>query len=143
MRGHIDHEPLYGATYLPRKFKIAIAVPPCNDVDVFAHCVGYIAIIGEGGKLEGYNVTVGGGLGTTHGNTKTFPRLADVMGFCLPEQAVTVVEKVCLFISHRRCCFLAYSCIYICVCVCLFWTDFSNARFLSSSGTLGSALSAR
>ena len=95
VRGHIDHEPLYGPTYLPRKFKVAIAVPPCNDVDVFAHCVGYIAIVNHG-SLEGYNVTVGGGLGTTHGNTKTFPRLADVMGFCTPEQAVPVVTAILL-----------------------------------------------
>ena len=52
VRGHIDYEPMYGPTYLPRKFKIAIAVPPSNDVDVFAHCVGYIAILGEVCSLE-------------------------------------------------------------------------------------------
>ncbi|MGB0373190.1 MAG: NADPH-dependent assimilatory sulfite reductase hemoprotein subunit [Opitutales bacterium] len=86
-------EPIYGKTYLPRKFKIAMAIPPSNDVDVFAHCLGYIAIV-EDGKLVGFNVTVGGGMGMTHGKTSTFPRLADVMGFCTVEQAVAVSEAV-------------------------------------------------
>ena len=88
-----ETEPLYGPHYLPRKFKIVVAVPPDNDVDVFAHCLGYIAIV-EGGKLVGYNVTVGGGMGMTHGELDTFPRTADVMGFCSPEQAIDVGEKV-------------------------------------------------
>ncbi len=86
-------EPLYGATYLPRKFKIAVAIPPRNDVDVFAHCLGFIAIV-ENGKLAGFNVTVGGGMGMTHGNEKTYPRLADVLAFCTPDQAVDVAEKI-------------------------------------------------
>ena len=88
-----DEEPIYGTHYLPRKFKIVIAVPPSNDVDIFAHDLGYIAIV-EGGKLVGYNVTVGGGMGMTHGEHDTFPRTADVLGFCTPEQAVDVAEKV-------------------------------------------------
>lgn len=86
-------EPLYGVTYLPRKFKIAVAIPPHNDVDVFAHCLGFIAIV-EDGKLAGFNVTVGGGMGMTHGNEKTFPRLAEVMAFCTPDQVVDVAEKI-------------------------------------------------
>lgn len=86
-------EPLYGKTYLPRKFKIAVAIPPYNDVDIFANCLGFIAIV-EDGKLLGFNVTVGGGMGMTHGNEKTFPRLADVLAFCTPEQAVAVAEKI-------------------------------------------------
>ncbi|MGE9291045.1 MAG: NADPH-dependent assimilatory sulfite reductase hemoprotein subunit [Puniceicoccales bacterium] len=86
-------EPIYGKTYLPRKFKIVVAVPPMNDVDIYAHCLGFIAII-EDDKLIGYNVTVGGGMGMTHGKEETFPRLAEVMGFCTPEQAVDVAEKV-------------------------------------------------
>lgn len=88
-----EDEPVYGPHYLPRKFKIVVAVPPDNDVDVFAHCLGYIAVV-EGGKLIGYNVTVGGGMGMTHGELDTFPRTADVMGFCTPEQAIDVGEKV-------------------------------------------------
>lgn len=88
-----DEEPIYGKHYLPRKFKTVIAIPPSNDVDIFAHCLGYIAIT-EGDKIIGYNVTVGGGMGMTHGDTNTFPRTADIMGFCTPEQAVDVAEKV-------------------------------------------------
>ena len=88
-----DEEPIYGTHYLPRKFKIVIAVPPSNDVDIFAHDLGYIAILDKG-KLVGWNVTVGGGMGMTHGEHDTFPRTADVLGFCTPEQAVDVAEKV-------------------------------------------------
>jgi len=86
-------EPIYGKTYLPRKFKTVIAVPPSNDVDIYAHDLGYIAII-EDDKVVGYNVTVGGGMGMTHGREQTFPRLAEVMGFCQPDQAVAVAEAV-------------------------------------------------
>ena len=85
-------EPIYGATYLPRKFKIAVAVPPSNDVDVFAHDLGYIAILDKKGSIAGYNVTVGGGMGTTHGEPETYPRTADVMGYCKPEDTVAVAE---------------------------------------------------
>jgi sulfite reductase (NADPH) hemoprotein beta-component len=88
-----EDEPIYGQLYLPRKFKAVVAVPPYNDVDIFAQDLGFIAIE-EAGKVIGYNVTVGGGMGMTHGETQTFPRTADVMGFCLPEQAVDVAEKV-------------------------------------------------
>jgi sulfite reductase (NADPH) hemoprotein beta-component len=87
-------EPIYGATYLPRKFKIAVAVPPSNDVDVFAHDLGYIAILDEKGDIAGYNVTVGGGMGMTHGEPQTYPRTADVMGFCQQAQALAVAEAV-------------------------------------------------
>lgn len=90
-----EEEPIYGKTYLPRKFKITIAVPPSNDVDIFANCLSFIAIV-DAGKLIGYNVAVGGGMGMTHGNEATFPRLADVIGFCTPEQVVDVAEKVVL-----------------------------------------------
>ena len=86
-------EPIYGKTYLPRKFKIAVALPPRNDVDVFSNDLGYIGIV-EDGKIAGYNVLVGGGLGMSHGKTTTFPRLADVIGFCFPEEAVEIAEEV-------------------------------------------------
>lgn len=88
-------EPIYGKTYLPRKFKITVAVPPSNDVDVFANCLSFIAIVKDG-KLQGFNVAVGGGMGSSHGNVDTYPRLADVIGFCTPEQVVDVAEKVVL-----------------------------------------------
>jgi sulfite reductase (NADPH) hemoprotein beta-component len=86
-------EPLYGRHYLPRKFKAVVAVPPDNDVDIFAQDLGFIAIV-EGGKVVGWNVTVGGGMGMTHGEADTFPRTADVIGFCSPEQAVDIAEKI-------------------------------------------------
>ncbi|KAJ3350018.1 hypothetical protein HDU83_009959 [Entophlyctis luteolus] len=90
-----DVEPIYGKTYLPRKFKVAVAVPPHNDVDVFAHDLGYIAVT-EGDRLVGFNVTVGGGMGMTHGMKGTYPRLADILGFCTVAEAVNVGEKVVL-----------------------------------------------
>ena len=92
--GDGEDEPLYGATYLPRKFKVAIAVPPQNDVDVFAHDLGFIAHVDEAGAVVGWDVTVGGGMGMTHGETDTFPRTADYLGFCTPDQAVAVAAAV-------------------------------------------------
>ena len=91
--GESEVEPIYGKTYLPRKFKIAVALPPRNDVDVFSNCLGFVGIA-EGEKIVGYNVLVGGGLGMTHGKVATFPRLADVIGFCTPEQVLHVAEEV-------------------------------------------------
>jgi sulfite reductase (NADPH) hemoprotein beta-component len=89
----VEEEPIYGATYLPRKFKIAVAVPPQNDVDVFAHDLCYIAIL-EAGKVVGYNVVIGGGMGASHGDAETFPRVGDVVGFCTVDNAVAVAEAV-------------------------------------------------
>jgi len=91
--GEEEDEPILGRTYLPRKFKIAIAVPPQNDVDAFAHEIGLIAIV-EDSSVVGYNVVVGGGMGMTHGEPDTFPRTGDLIGFCTPEQVVDVCEKV-------------------------------------------------
>ncbi len=85
-------EPMYGPVYLPRKFKIGIAVPPSNDVDVYSQDLGYIAIM-EKGKLLGFNVIVGGGMGMTHGDTNTYPQLGRVIGFCTPDQILDVAEK--------------------------------------------------
>ena len=92
----IDHEPLYGPTYLPRKFKITIAIPPHNDTDVFAHDVGLIAIKGSNGRLEGFNVLVGGGMGVTHNNKKTYPRTGSMMGYASAEKIHFVCEKIML-----------------------------------------------
>jgi sulfite reductase (NADPH) hemoprotein beta-component len=87
-------EPIYGKTYLPRKFKIVVAVPPSNDVDVFAHDLGFIAILDADNNVTGWNVTVGGGMGMTHGEPDTYPRTADVMGFCETRDAIAVAEAV-------------------------------------------------
>ena len=86
-----DFEPIYGKTYLPRKFKITIAVPPSNDVDIYANCLSFIAIV-EQGKLVGFNVAVGGGMGMTHGAEDTYPRLADVIGFCTVAQVGSATQ---------------------------------------------------
>ena len=91
--GDEEDEPIYGRTYMPRKFKIAVALPPHNDVDVFAHDLGFIAIE-ENGAIAGYNVVIGGGMGMTHGEPDTFPRTGDVIGFCRPDQVLSVAEKV-------------------------------------------------
>ncbi|PWQ93603.1 NADPH-dependent assimilatory sulfite reductase hemoprotein subunit [Leucothrix arctica] len=88
--GEEELEPLYGKHYLPRKFKIGIATPPYNDIDVYINDIGLIAIV-EDDKLLGFNVAVGGGLGKTYGRDDTLPRLASEVGFCTPEQ----VLKVC------------------------------------------------
>ena len=87
-------EPIYGKTYLPRKFKTVVAVPPSNDVDVFAHDLGFIAILDKNGAVTGWNVSVGGGMGMTHGEPETYPRTAEVMGFCRTEDAVKIAEAV-------------------------------------------------
>jgi len=86
-------DPLYGKTYLPRKFKVAFAIPPVNDIDVFTNDVGLIAIV-ENEKLAGYNLAVGGGMGRSHGNVQTYPRLADVLGFFPADKVVDVTKAV-------------------------------------------------
>jgi len=90
-----DVEPLYGDRYLPRKFKIAVVMPPYNDCDVFSQDLGFIAIV-ENNQIIGYNVAVGGGMGSTFGLPEAYPRLAEVIGFCTPEQVIDVAEKVLL-----------------------------------------------
>jgi sulfite reductase (NADPH) hemoprotein beta-component len=86
-------DPLYGKTYLPRKFKTAFAFPPLNDIDIFTNDLGFI-VISEDGKLIGYNLLAGGGMGMSHGNAQTFPRLADVIGFLTPEHLESVAKAV-------------------------------------------------
>lgn len=88
-----DEEPIYGPVYLPRKFKIGFVVPPLNDIDVFAQDLGFVAV-SKGRDIVGYNVAIGGGLGATHGDPKTYPRIATTIGFCTPEQVVAVAEHV-------------------------------------------------
>lgn len=92
---HKDVEPLYGDRYLPRKFKIGVAIPPYNDIDIFSQDLGFIAIV-QNNQIVGYNVAVGGGMGSTFGIPEAYPRLAEVIGFCLPEQVLEVAEKVLL-----------------------------------------------
>lgn len=88
-----DEEPIYGKHYLPRKFKIALAIPPSNDVDLFANDLGFIAIV-EDDHLLGFNITAGGGLSMTHGETETYPRLAEVIGYCPKNKTLQVAEEI-------------------------------------------------
>ncbi|MGH7123823.1 MAG: NADPH-dependent assimilatory sulfite reductase hemoprotein subunit, partial [Stellaceae bacterium] len=86
-------EALYGRTYLPRKFKIGLAVPEDNSIDVLTNDLGIIALF-EGERLAGYNLALGGGLGMTHNNPHTFPRLASLVAFIEPEDLLPAVEAV-------------------------------------------------
>lgn len=88
-----SEEPFYGEQYLPRKFKIALAIPPDNDCDVLANDIGLIAII-EQGKLQGFNVAVGGGFGMSYGEPGTYPRLATVAGFVPAGKIVDACEAI-------------------------------------------------
>ncbi|KAK5714701.1 Sulfite reductase [NADPH] subunit beta [Elasticomyces elasticus] len=89
-----DFEPLYGPTYLPRKFKITIAIPPHNDTDVYAHDIGLIAIKGEDGKLQGFNLLAGGGMGVTHNMKKTYPQVGRMFGYVDKETVHVACEKI-------------------------------------------------
>lgn len=91
-----DFEPMYGPTYLPRKFKITIAVPPHNDTDVYAHDIGLIAIKGDDGKLQGFNVLAGGGMGVTHNMKKTYPQIGRMFGYCNKDDIHIACEKIML-----------------------------------------------
>ncbi len=86
-------EPFYGRTYMPRKFKIGFAIPPVNDIDVYTQDLGFIAIV-ERGKLTGFNVAIGGGMGRTDQKPETYPRLADVIGFVAPDQVLAACDAV-------------------------------------------------
>ncbi|MEL0537109.1 assimilatory sulfite reductase (NADPH) hemoprotein subunit [Staphylococcus debuckii] len=88
-----DHEPMYGKTYLPRKFKIGIAVPPSNDIDVYSQDIGLIGIV-ENDELIGYNVSVGGGMGMKHDDLRTYPQVGKVIGFIPKDKAEEVCEKI-------------------------------------------------
>ncbi|HXS72668.1 MAG TPA: assimilatory sulfite reductase (NADPH) hemoprotein subunit [Rhodanobacteraceae bacterium] len=88
-----ENDPLYGQAYLPRKFKIGFAIPPRNDIDVFAQDLGFVAIVEER-RLRGYDVCAGGGMGMTHGDPKTYPRVAEVIGFVEPRQVQALARAV-------------------------------------------------
>jgi sulfite reductase (NADPH) hemoprotein beta-component len=93
LTGTPEVEPIYGQTFLPRKFKVGIAIPPSNDIDVYSQDLGFVAIV-ENGALAGWNLLVGGGMGATHGDAKTYPRLADVAGFLPTAALLRVAEAV-------------------------------------------------
>ena len=86
-------EPIYGNRYLPRKFKIAVVIPPNNDCDIYSQDLGFIAIV-KNNKIVAYNIVIGGGLGSTFGLHETYPRIGNIIGSCTPEQVIDVAEKV-------------------------------------------------
>jgi sulfite reductase (NADPH) hemoprotein beta-component len=88
-----NEEPFYGRQYLPRKFKIGFAVPPSNDIDIYTQDLGFIAIAGPDG-IEGFNVTIGGGMGRTDNEPRTYPRLADVVGFIPKGRLIACADAV-------------------------------------------------
>lgn len=87
-------EPFYGRTYMPRKFKIGFVIPPNNDIDIYAQDLGYIAIVGKDGKIAGFNIAIGGGMGRTDKVPHTYPRTASVIGFITPDRLISVTEAV-------------------------------------------------
>jgi len=86
-------EPIYGRAYLPRKFKIGVALPEDNCIDVYTQDIGLLAVV-EAGQLIGYNVLVGGGLGNTPSVKNTFPRLGDAMAFVPYAEVLRVVTAI-------------------------------------------------
>lgn len=86
-------EPIYGALYLPRKFKIALALPDDNCVDIYTQDLGFLAIV-ENNKVIGYNVVVGGGMGVTPSAAKTFVQLAQRLTFVSPDQVIPLAEAI-------------------------------------------------
>src|SRR5262249_45066274 len=91
--GDGPEEPFYGRTYMPRKFKIGFAIPPSNDIDVYSQDLGFIAIASRG-RLKGFNVAIGGGVGRTDQNPKTYPRLADVIGYVDADRLIETIDAV-------------------------------------------------
>lgn len=89
-------EPIYGDTYLPRKFKIAVTVPGDNSIDLYTNDLGIVPVFADDGTLRAYDLAAGGGLGRTHGKTTTFPRLADHLGSVAPERLLDAVRAVVL-----------------------------------------------
>ncbi|MEO8620867.1 MAG: NADPH-dependent assimilatory sulfite reductase hemoprotein subunit [bacterium] len=88
-----DDEPVYGDAYLPRKFKAGVAIDSDNSVDIYSYDCGLVAITSEG-RVLGYNLLVGGGLGMTHNKASTFARLATTLAFVEPANAVAAVRAV-------------------------------------------------
>ncbi|WP_273396528.1 assimilatory sulfite reductase (NADPH) hemoprotein subunit [Actinobacillus porcinus] len=89
-----EDEPILGKTYLPRKYKTTVSIPPLNDVDVFGNDMNFVAITDEQGKLAGFNVLVGGGLSMEHGNTTTYPHVALELGYIPRDQVLNAAEAV-------------------------------------------------
>jgi sulfite reductase (ferredoxin) len=91
---HAGEEPIYGTQYLPRKFKIAITVPGDNSVDLFSQDIGLVVVTTKNGKLQGFNVYAGGGLGRTHNKEETFARIADPIGYVTKGDIYKLIKAI-------------------------------------------------
>lgn len=89
-----EEEPILGKTFLPRKFKTAVAIPPVNDVDIYGNDMNFVAIQDENGQLCGFNVLAGGGLSLEHGNTNTYPNVSLELGYVPLEKTLAAAESV-------------------------------------------------
>ena len=89
-----DAEPLYGDTYLPRKFKVAVTVPGDNSVDLLTQDIGLVAFADPSGALKGCNVYVGGGMGRTHNQDDTFARTADALGYVKADDIFDLLQSI-------------------------------------------------
>ena len=87
-------EPLYGSTYLPRKFKCAVTVPGDNSVDLLTNDIGIVAFTSKEGDFEGCNFYIGGGMGRTHNNEETFARIADPLGYVEKEDTYELIQSI-------------------------------------------------
>ncbi len=90
----VENEPLYGDSYLPRKFKIGVALPGDNSIDVYTQDIGLVALFDDENNIEGFNVIIGGGMGMNHRKPDTFPRLGDHLGYVSKEQVVSAVKGI-------------------------------------------------
>lgn len=88
-----NEEPVYGALYLPRKFKVGYVIPPDNDVDIYGQDLGFIAVVKDK-KLQGFNVCIGGGMGQLDSRQDSYPRLAETVGFIAPSQAPALAQTI-------------------------------------------------
>ena len=99
--GPKDHEPIYGPTYLPRKFKVGFALPDDNCTDILAQCLGFLCVRGADGSPIGYNLYAGGGQGQTNSKPDTYPLLAQPVCFVQPDEVVAASEAIIkLFRDH-------------------------------------------
>ncbi len=87
-------EPLYGSTYLPRKFKCAVTVPGDNSVDLLTNDIGIVAFTSKEGEFEGCNFYIGGGMGRTHNNEETFARIADPLGYVEKRDVYELIQSI-------------------------------------------------
>jgi sulfite reductase (ferredoxin) len=91
---HEGEEPIYGTTYMPRKFKCSVTVPGDNSIDVYTHDVSLVVITNDAGELLGFNILAGGGMGRTHRQEETFPRISDEIGYIAKDDVYDLLKAI-------------------------------------------------